>query len=132
MRYRNIFFRILRYWVPPFLWMMFIFFLSSQRSVGVTHTYIYDFMIFKTIHMIEYAILYFLFFRAFHSIKLSLVYQLIYPVVVSIFFAASDEIHQLFVTSREGTIRDVLIDTVGIIIMYILIRTNLKFLKRFI
>jgi len=82
--------------------------------------------------MIEYAILYFLFFRAFHSIKLPLVYQFIYPVVISIFFAASDEIHQLFVSSREGTIRDVLIDTVGIIIMYILIRKNLKFLKRFI
>ncbi|MBI4973430.1 VanZ family protein [Candidatus Roizmanbacteria bacterium] len=132
MRYRNIFFRILRYWIPPLLWMMFIFFLSSQHRVGFTKTYLYDFIIFKSLHMIEYAILYFLFFRAFHSIKLSLVYQLVYPVVVSIFFAASDEIHQLFVTSREGTIRDVLIDTVGIIIMYILIRKNLKFLKRFI
>lgn len=119
-------------WAPPFLWMVFIFSLSSQRSVGVTHTYIYDFMIFKSIHMIEYAVLYFLFFRAFFSLKLSLVYQFIFPVVISIFFAASDEIHQLFVTSREGTIRDVLIDTVGIIIMYILIRKNLKFFKRFI
>jgi VanZ family protein len=117
-------------WAPPFLWMVFIFSLSSQRSVGITHTYLYDFMIFKSIHMIEYAILYLLFFRAFYSLKLSLVYQLILPVVISIFFAASDEIHQLFVVSREGTIRDILIDTAGIIIMYISVRKNLKFFKR--
>ena len=34
-------------------------------------------------------------------------------ILVVIVYAASDEIHQLFVPSREGTLRDVIIDTIG-------------------
>ena len=38
-------------------------------------------------------------------------------------YAALDEIHQLFVPNRSGQVRDVLIDSVGILIGIILFRT---------
>lgn len=122
----------LYYWLPPFLWMMFIFSLSSRHSISVTHTFVYDFMIFKTLHVLEYAALFVLFFRAFHSTKLHLTLQFTYAIVCSIMFAATDEIHQLFVATRQGKIQDILIDTIGIILMYILVKKNLTFVKRFI
>jgi VanZ family protein len=34
--------------------------------------------------------------------------------IIAVIFAASDEFHQTFVPSREGTILDVLIDSLGV------------------
>ncbi len=123
-------FRIAFYWLPPVLWMSTIFALSSRQSIGVTHTYLYDFLIFKTLHILEYAGLFFLFFRAFHSTRLSITRQHLFSVVAAVAFAATDEIHQLFVATRTGRIRDILIDTAGILIMYMLVRKYHKFFKR--
>lgn len=128
------FYRILYYWLPPILWMGFIFFLSSNQRVSITHTYSVDFLIFKTSHMIEYSILYFLLFRGFYSIKNKQASRnkLLVSLIISILFSISDEIHQLFTPTREGTLRDVLIDTTGILIMYIYIKYNLKWVKKFL
>lgn len=117
------------YWAPPLLWMGFIFFLSSRQKISVTHTYASDFAIFKTLHMIEYAILFFLLFRAAYSLRKSLYNSNLFAMICSILFAASDEIHQLFVATRQGTVRDIFIDTIGIIIMYIVVRKFGKFIK---
>ena len=42
--------------------------------------------------------------------------------IVVVLYAASDEFHQLFVPSREASVRDVLIDSAGAILALILIR----------
>lgn len=118
------------YWLPPILWMSTIFALSSRQSIGVTHTYLYDFLIFKSLHVLEYAGLFFLLFRALHSTRLSITRQHLYAVVTAVAFAATDEMHQLFVATRTGRIRDILIDTAGILIMYMLVRKYHKFLER--
>lgn len=123
---------ILFYWLPPLFWMGFIFFLSSRHSVSITHSYAPDFIIFKTLHMIEYGILFFLLFRAFHSVNKALYFSQMAAMTIAILYAASDEIHQLFIVSRTGTVRDILIDVGGIIIMYIVIRRNLKLFKHFL
>lgn len=127
--------RIVYCWLPPIIWMVLIFYLSSRLSVRVTGKFLFDFLIFKMLHMIEYAILYFLLFRAFHSISNKLMTfnnKLLFPLFISVLYALSDEIHQTLVPSREGKLRDVLIDTAGIIIMYIYIKNYIKIIKKFL
>lgn len=85
--------------------------------------------------MIEYAILYFLLFRAFHSInnqQLTINNKFLLPLFLSILYAISDEIHQTFVPTREGKMRDILIDITGIVFMYIYIKSYIKKVKKFL
>lgn len=130
-----IFKRLVRFWLPPFLWMTLIFYLSSRLRTSVTGEFLFDFLIFKTLHMIEYAILYFLLFRAFYCInnqQLTINNKFLYPVFLSILYAITDEIHQTFVPTREGKFRDVIIDTAGVLLMYIYIKNNISSVKRFL
>lgn len=62
--------------------------------------------------MSEYAILAALVANAIGKRK----WQMELALAVSILYSASDEIHQLFVLQRVGSVVDVAIDTVGIII----------------
>ena len=81
------------------------FVFSSRHSVSVSPDYWLNFLFFKFIHVCEYAILYFLTFRATKN-----------PVtafIIVILYASSDEIHQLFVPTRKGAVRDVKIDCAG-------------------
>ncbi|OGK41643.1 hypothetical protein A2954_07220 [Candidatus Roizmanbacteria bacterium RIFCSPLOWO2_01_FULL_37_12] len=129
------FLRLVYYWLPPVIWMSIIFYLSSRLHAQVTGKFLFDFLIFKSLHMIEYAILYFLLLRAFYSISksyLTINHKFLYPLLISILYAASDEIHQTFVPTREGKIRDVFIDTAGIIMMYIYIKHNISAVKKFL
>lgn len=54
------------------------------------------------------------------------------PLVFSIFFAGLDEFHQLFVSGRDGALRDVFIDSIGIIVavLFMQIERKLFFLLR--
>jgi len=49
----------LKYWLPPIAWMIMLFIFSSRQSIAVTHEFTSDFIIFKTLHIIEYAMLFF-------------------------------------------------------------------------
>src|SRR3989344_7475105 len=110
------------YWLPAIIWMGIIFYFSSRLNTSVTGEFLFDFIFFKSLHMIEYAILYFLLFRAFYSIKnqqLAIGNKFLYPLFISILYALSDEVHQTFVPTREGKVRDVIFDTAGILLIYI-------------
>lgn len=127
--------KILKYWLPPLVWMSIIFYFSSFPKVSVTGNTFYAFVIFKALHIIEYAVLYVLLFRAFYSIsekKLALKYQFLLAFLVGVLYAISDEVHQTFIPTREGKLRDALIDTGGIVLMYIYIRSNLEGLKKYL
>lgn len=50
--------------------------------------------------------------------------------LIGTIYATTDEIHQLFVSGRSGEIRDVCIDSLGIIIGILIILTILKIIKR--
>ncbi len=129
------FLRLIYYWLPPLAWMLIIFYFSSRTRVVVTGEFYLDFLFFKSLHMIEYAALYFLLFRAFFSLnnkQLSINNKFLFPIILSVLYAASDELHQTLVPTREGRLRDIFIDTAGILIMYIYIRSNIKFVKRFL
>ncbi len=127
--------RFIRYWIPPLLWMALIFFMSSRTHTSVSDTYVFNFIFFKTLHLIEYAVLFTLLFRAFYSQKSkkeSIVRTLTKAALLTILYGATDELHQLFVPTREGTVRDVFIDSIGVFLMYIYIKYNFPWLKRYI
>jgi VanZ family protein len=119
------------YWLPPIIWMVVIFYLSSRPRFSITHKFVLDFAIFKILHMIEYGLLYFLFFRAFYKTsQLYLTQQFILSFLLALFYAITDEFHQLFVPTREGKIRDIIIDMGGIILVYYFIKSNVNLIKK--
>lgn len=125
--------KLLRYWGPPLLWMIVIFFLSSRESTQVSDVYTWNFIFFKSLHVIEYAALYFLLFRAILQNNTKMKKKAwIMAFVVAMIYAASDEIHQTFVPTREGKVRDVGIDTIGMILMYAYSKYRFTSLKKFL
>src|SRR4051794_32027695 len=79
------------------------------------------FLIRKCAHLTEYAILALLFWRALRKPMPSdsrpwRWREAGFPILFVALYAASDEIHQVFVPNREGRIADVMIDTTGAII----------------
>ena len=105
--------KMLRLWGPVVAWAGLIFYLSNIP--GLKTDLDYDFLLRKMAHITEYFILTFLLYRAFNgSFNVSRFGLFLYPSVLSIFYAASDEFHQLYVSKRHGCIQDVLIDSIGV------------------
>lgn len=71
----------------------------------------------KTAHFISYAILSALLFRAFRGTADTRrpwrMRWALLALIISVIVASSDELHQLFTPGREGTLRDVVLDTIG-------------------
>lgn len=67
------------------------------------------FVVRKTAHFTEYAVLGFLFYFYFQDQK----YNFLRSVTATGLYACTDELHQLFVPGRSGQLRDVIIDTCG-------------------
>ena len=116
------------------IWMIVIFILSNQSGVlsksesGIIVSFInkitnidintLQFIIRKIAHVLEYTILYILiynyikFFNTNNTTKLSILFTLLY--------ACIDETHQLFIDGRTGKFLDVLVDSIGIFIGYLI------------
>ena len=95
------------------LWAGAIFFFSGIPDLNSGLEL--DFLLRKIAHVLEYLILTFLLWRAFKgSFSLSVFYLFIYPAAAAFLYAASDEFHQSFVSGRQGTLHDILIDGIGI------------------
>jgi len=110
--------KILKLWLPVIIWAGLIFCLSSIPHLRTSLKY--DFILRKIAHITEYFILTFLLYRAFKgSFNMNITQFFIYPATLSFLYAVSDEFHQSFVPGRSASIRDVLIDTIGIIGFYI-------------
>ncbi len=122
--------RFVTYQLPAILWMLIIFLLSSRQRVGVSETYWINFFIFKTLHVIEYAFLYALTLRALASGKQPSKKTYSIALLVTILYAISDEMHQTFVPTREGTLRDVIIDSIGATsMMFVLKHDRFRFVR---
>lgn len=93
-------------WLPPLVWAVLIFALSSIEQVKVSEFFFWDFLAKKGAHFSEYAVLYFLIFRA-NGKNSSLSF------ILTMFYAVSDEIHQSFVPGRQAAIYDIAIDFSG-------------------
>lgn len=111
--------KAIRFYLPPFLWMIAIFIASSQQRLQVSPIFIINFAFFKTLHILEYGILYILFYRALiNTTSLSKEKTALVSLLLSIFYAATDELHQTFVPTREGKISDIGFDTIGIMLAW--------------
>jgi VanZ family protein len=92
-------------WAPVVLWAAVIFALSSIPSLG-TGLGVWDTILRKGAHMSEYAVLALLLLRALG--------REVPAFLVGLAYAATDEVHQLFVRGRHGSPFDVAIDAVGL------------------
>ncbi len=109
--------KYLGYYVLPILWMVVIFILSSQQRLQVSPVYLIQFTFFKTLHVIEYAFLCVLWIRALRNTTTwSWPTIALTSFVITVVYAFSDELHQQFVPTREGKLRDVAIDTLGALV----------------
>jgi len=100
------------------IWMGIIFYFSSmQGNTPVENPPIRFFVIRKGAHIGEYFILMLLSLNYFKNLFLNNKARIfIFSGLLSLTYAFSDEFHQLFVYGREGKIRDVGFDLIGIIL----------------
>lgn len=94
--------------VPALLWMSLIFYLSSRSTAGVGYTGFERFLLFKTLHIIEYAILAILIYYPIRRYNTTIIYSYLY--------AVTDEIHQNFTPGRGPKLTDTLFDLIGILV----------------
>jgi VanZ family protein len=94
-------------WFPVLLWAGVIFAFSSIPSLS-SGLGTWDLVLRKGAHMTEYAILAVLLVRATGSYA--------WAFALTVAYAASDEVHQVFVRGRQGSPFDVGIDAVGALI----------------
>ena len=135
------------------LWMILVFYLSnqvanesSQLSGGLTRKIlevlhmldgktieeqaIIETIIRKLAHFSLYAIGGIIIFLHVNLYEITEKRKVITSWTIGTAYAITDEIHQLFVPGRSGEIRDVFIDSLGIIIGIIIIRLIFKMIKR--
>lgn len=102
----------LRDWIPVFLWMGFIFYLSNFPGDQLPSVPVPQ--IDKAVHFVEYAILGALLLRAVSNSKFGArpVKALFFAWMIASAFAVSDEWHQSFVAGRSSEWLEVGLDVI--------------------
>ena len=122
-----------RYWLPPIALMGLIFFLSAQPKADMPDWGTMDTFLKKMAHVAVYGLLYLLLLRAFRGewpARTAGGRGVYLPVFIAILYGASDEWHQSFVPGREGTLRDILIDAIGIFLAYYAVRQRPQWFRK--
>lgn len=113
----------------PLAYMGFIWYLSSKPSDAVINTGLpYDKLLKEGLHLFEFAALYLLVIIAFMAIGRLNPRTSKIAAVMSVLYGFADELHQYFVLYRSATITDLLKDTTGVLIAYLIIN-KLRFTK---
>lgn len=102
---------LLSLWLPPIIWAGMIFWLSSYNTLPGPEIIWWDFLFKKCAHMFVYGGLFFLVQRAYNHEKTPPSYIL--PMVLTIAYAFTDEIHQSYVMGRTALLSDIGYDTIG-------------------
>ena len=112
------------FYFPILLWMGFIFYLSSIPSLRFgSESILVEVILRKVAHLAEYAILTFLIWRLFFiRFKFSFLKSFWLTLGISLLYSIGDEIHQSFVDNRAGKVFDVLIDLLGILTGFLLVK----------
>jgi VanZ family protein len=100
---------------PPLALMALIFALSAQADLN-SGLGLVDHIGRKGVHMAEYGLLFVLWYRALRWTAPGA------AALITIAYASTDEFHQTFVHGRVGTPVDVLIDSAGVLIAYLVVR----------
>lgn len=104
--------------IPALLWMSLIFYISHQPNVSISSGNI-DFVLRKIAHITEYGILTGLLAFGFRTITRQ---TLLISTSIALLYAISDEFHQTFIPTRNGTPIDVIIDSIGIVLAFVLLQ----------
>jgi VanZ family protein len=109
--------RFISAWMPPLLFMTFIFMFSSQSSLPQAFVPLFKFLKDKTLHALEYGTLTCLYLRAARlwfpracPMRIAL-----YCALAACLYGLSDEWHQVYVPQRTAELSDMLADCVGAI-----------------
>jgi VanZ family protein len=105
--------RVVKFWLPVAAWAVFIFLLSSYPTRPVVEIYWKDFIVKKSAHVVEYAILTILLYRALKESGIERKKAGVYSVILAVLYGVSDEFHQSFTPGRDPKARDVFFDTIG-------------------
>ncbi|MBI4093311.1 MAG: VanZ family protein [Candidatus Kerfeldbacteria bacterium] len=105
----------LRNWIPVVLWMAVIFTLSSIPDLKSGLQPLWDLILRKIAHVVEFAVLGWLTFRAFEVSGLPRTRAVVLAAVLSAGYAGTDEWHQTLVAGRHGAPIDAAIDLVGVL-----------------
>jgi VanZ family protein len=102
-------------WLAVVLWMGLIFALSATPSLRSPLEPVFDFVFRKLAHIGEYGVLTALLFGALRIYIAQAGHALLTAALVAVVYAFTDEWHQMFVPGREGSLRDVGIDALGVL-----------------
>ena len=105
--------KILKYWLPVFIWAFIIFSFSAYPTIRTSEIQWKDFFVKKSLHIIEYAIFASLLYRAIRKEGVIGKKAALYSIFFSVLYGLSDEFHQNFTPGREPKFRDVIFDTIG-------------------
>jgi len=97
----------------PWVWMAFIFWLSSQPQLPSVPDYWLDAVMKKVGHAVLYAVLAGLWWQALVATGLEEARAARWAFVISTLYGVSDEIHQAFVPGRTPRAFDVFMDALG-------------------
>lgn len=119
-------------WLPPVLWAALIFHFSSGRVFVASTVYWQDFTVKKLGHTLLFGFLAILIFRGLRGEGMNRKNAFIWAILISTFYGATDEFHQLFTQGREARVRDVFIDGAGAAFFtYLTYKILPKFPRRF-
>ena len=104
---------MLRKWGPVAAWMAVIFFLSAQAHLPTPGQHWMDFVVEKSAHTLEYAILAALLLRALSNRAGGHWRAFRVAVFLAWFYALTDEFHQRYVPGRTADWSDILVDWLG-------------------
>lgn len=113
--------KVCKFWLPVVAWALVIFWFSSLPVTPVSKIYWKDFILKKSAHVVEYAILTTLLYRALKEGKVEKKEAGVYAVILAFLYGMSDEFHQSFTPGREPRLRDVVFDTIGAVLAIYLI-----------
>lgn len=110
------------------LWMAAIFVVSHRPSSELPAFGLWDLLVKKSGHFLAYAVLAALAYR----VTLATKRPILWAMVITALYAASDEFHQTFVDSRQGSVLDVLIDCAGGVTGLYLVRRGRRSLQQYL
>ena len=120
--------KMLQRWLPVVLWMWVMWHFSAQPSLMATEVDWLDFVIKKSAHLGEYAILFLLSYRAFGGKNRAAQKAFL----LGLIYAFSDETHQMFTPGRTALLRDVMVfDGLGLISGWLII-WKVKFVNKWL
>jgi VanZ family protein len=107
-------------WLIVILWAGVIFYFSNLPDLKSTLPTFWDLIFRKIAHITEYFVLTYFLIKALLGHRIKKKVALLVALFLAFSYAISDEYHQTFIFGRNGRFEDVLIDSVGILLMTIM------------